>query len=333
MYQDVLHDYSSSGKERQWKEKKKRTELLSMVYANMARHESSIELAERYKKRAVRLTKCGRVLTFTVFSDGSKRLKKAQFCKLRLCCVCSWRRSLKIYANMTKIMEQLKREREYRFLMLTLTVKNCTGEELNETILQMQKAYGLLYRRKEFAVIKGWYRGLEVTHNKKMNTYHPHYHVILAVNKSYFHLSSGDGYITQKKWVALWRSCMGLDYDPIVDVRKIYGNTVRAVSEVAKYTVKDSDFLDALDLDMSREAIRILDKALEKKRLVAYGGILKEMHRRLNLGDEVDGDLTHIDEDKIREGTEVLEETYIWNTGYGNYLRHYQKEIKKEEGN
>ena len=126
---------------------------------------------------------------------------------------------------------------------------------------------------------------------------------------------------------------MGLDYDPIVDVRKIYGNTVKAVSEVAKYSVKDTDYLDGCDLDMSRETIRILDKALEKKRLVAYGGILKEMHRRLNLGDEVDGDLTHIDEDKIREGTEVLEETYIWNTGYGNYLRHYQKEIKKEEGN
>lgn len=320
-YQDVvLHDYSVSGRERQWKEKKKRTEFLSMMYFSLAKQNT--EKKDRYSSRALRLEKCGRLLTFSVLENGSKQLKNAMFCKIRLCPLCAWRRSLKIYSNMSRIMEQLKRnKREYRFLFLTLTVKNCQPEELNELILKMQRAYGLLYRRKEFRVVKGWYRGLEVTHNKRNNTYHPHYHVILVVNKSYFSTTEKEGYIKQDKWVSLWRSCMDLDYNPIVDIRRVYGDTVRSVSECAKYTVKDTDYLDCDDLDMSLDAIKILDEALDRKRLIAYGGVLKEIRRQLNLGDELDGNLIHVDEDCIQKGIEVLEETYVWNTGYGNYLR------------
>lgn len=314
---DILHDYSAGGKERKWKEKKERTELLSMVYDSLARKESSAELAERYRKRALRLRKCGRVLTFNVLADGSKRLKSAQFCRIRLCPMCSWRRSLKIYTNMSKIMEQLKKERKYRFLFLTLTIRNTKATELNDTILKMQRAFGLLYRRKEFESIKGWYRGLEVTYNKRRGDFHPHYHVILAVEKSYF----DDGYVTQQEWSQIWGSCLGVDYNPRVDIRKVRGNTAKAVSECAKYTVKDSEYLLEEDLEFSQKLVRILDEALDRKRLVAYGGILKEIHKQLKLGDEVDGDLTHTDEDKLQEGAKMMEVTYVWNTGYMNYFR------------
>ena len=46
-------------------------------------------------------------------------------------------------------------------------------------------------RKKVKNVVIGYFRGLEVTHNLDKNsndydTYHPHFNIILMVNKSYF---------------------------------------------------------------------------------------------------------------------------------------------------
>lgn len=312
---EFLFDYSSSGKRREWKEKKERADLLGDIYDIIEREYPTMGY---FSRKADRLRQCGRQLTFDVMADESKRLSKALFCKIRLCPLCSWRRSLKIYSNMSSIMAEMKKAKKYRYMMLTLTVKNCKPNELNDTLNAMQKAFGKFRRLKPFKVVEGWYRGLEVTHNIRMNTYHPHYHIILAVPNSYF---TGRNYVKQEQWGLMWKESMQLDYNPIIDIRKIVGETCRAVSEVAKYTVKDTDYLNPEDLDMTVEAVQTLDKALANKRLVAYGGIMKQIHKELNLGDEVDGDLIHTDEDAIQEGLAVTQETYIWNTGYRNYLR------------
>ena len=41
-----------------------------------------------------------------------------------------------------------------------------------------------------------------------------------------------------------------------------------------------------------------LEQGLYKKRLISYGGLLKEIHKELNLDNVEDGDLVHIDDDE-----------------------------------
>lgn len=40
--------------------------------------------------------------------------------------------------------------------------------------------------------------------------------------------------------------------------------------------------------------VKDLEKALSYKRLISYGGLLKEMHKKLNLDDVEDGDLIKV---------------------------------------
>lgn len=306
-----LTDKSKLGREREWKEKKMKSEILSIIYDNLGK-----VYGEYYTSKAIRLEKCSNFLEFQFMNDGSKKLINGNFCRVRLCPMCGWRRSLKIYANMTKIMEYMK---EYQFIFLTLTVKNCKPEKLNQMITDMMKAWRLFVKCKNIKIInKGWYRGLEITHNTKKDIYHPHFHVVIAVNKSYF---TGRDYIKQHQWCELWKKSMRLDYDPIVDVRKVKGNTTKAISEIAKYTVKDKDYIDPEDLQMSEQAVKILDETLHKRRLVAFGGIMKELHKKLNLDDEVEGSLENIDKENEDDSKAIIKLTYAWNVGYRNYIK------------
>lgn len=273
-------------------------------------------------KKAGRLRACGSFLTFTVKDDGTKKLKHMDSCRVRLCPLCAWRRSLKVHAHTKQILDAMKGD--YAYVFLTLTVRNCTGEQLSETIDLMMAAWKRLTERKAFRdAVKGWYRGLEVTHNtdwrdKSYDTFHPHFHCLLAVNKSYF---KNKEYLTKDAWTALWRKSMKLDYDPVLDVRRVKGSTSAAVAEAAKYTVKDADYIIPDDWDLTVDTVRILDAALDDRRLVAYGGVMKDWHKKLNLDDEVDGDLVHTDADETAAAVTDREEVYFWHTGYTQYLR------------
>src|SRR5699024_4502293 len=109
---------------------------------------------------------------------------------------------------------------DYKYIFLTLTVKNCYGEDLKDTLDLMTGSFNKLNQRKPFKnAVKGYFRSLEVTYNEDENTYHPHFHLILAVNKSYF--SDTKSYLSQEDWTNLWKESLKVDYTPIVDVRRI----------------------------------------------------------------------------------------------------------------
>ena len=307
---EVLTDISASGRERPWRAKKQQSELLSALYEDID------------MKKAFRMSTCADFLKFALKADGTKKLKEMQSCRVRLCPMCAWRRSLKVHRHVVQILDAMCGD--YAYIFLTLTVRNCDGAELSKTMDKLMKSWMKLSKRKEFlAAVKGWYRGLEVTHNidetsEFYDTYHPHFHCLLAVNKSYF--KSRD-YLTKDEWAELWRSALGVDYEPIVDVRKVTGTTSAAVAEAAKYTVKESDYIIREDLEFSIETIRILDAALNKRRLVAFGGVMKEWHKKLNLDDEVDGDLIHVGDDETNAEETDKEIVFAWHTGYSQYLR------------
>lgn len=311
--QDVLTDVSPSGKQKPWKEKRMANILLSQAYQDLN------------PNKMIRLQNCASFLEFRILEDNSKKLINANFCRVGLCPMCNWRRSLKIFSNTNQIMTAMEKQREYGYIFVTFTVRNCEGNNLSQTIDEMMQAWKKLTKYVPFKkAVHGYYRGLEITHNTKKesesyDTYHPHFHCILVVNKSYF--KDNEIYITQKKWVSLWQKAMKLDYQPNVDVRRVKGNTAKAVSEVAKYSVKDADYIIKHDWDLTLCSVKILDKALHKRRLVAYGGIMKKLHKQLNLDDELNGDLINIkqDDDELRKEGKII--TFAWNVGYNNYVR------------
>lgn len=59
-------------------------------------------------RRADRVSQCGSYLDFGILPDGTKKLVKANFCRDRLCPLCNWRRSLKLYSQVSQVMDVLE---------------------------------------------------------------------------------------------------------------------------------------------------------------------------------------------------------------------------------
>ena len=94
-----------------------------------------------------------------------------------------------------------------------------------------------------------------------------------------------------------------------------------AVFEISKYPVKDTDVIRGNKVtEENVQTVKDLDKALAYKRLISYGGLLKEIHKELNLGDAEDGDLIHIDEDSDEVANGAVDVMAYWHVGLNNYV-------------
>jgi plasmid rolling circle replication initiator protein Rep len=304
--QDIKH-----GKEIPWREKK----LKSTYYAEILKTEGDYKKAER-------ALSCGCILTFRIINNtGEKRLVGARFCRERLCPMCVWRRSLKCFHQVSQIMNHIEKEfPDITPVFITLTVKNCKGEELKDVLDNIFKGWHRLFCvRKVNRVIKGWFRALEVTYNHKKDTFHPHLHAIFLVDKQYFRCNE---YIKIEEWVKLWRRSARLDYDPICDIRKVKINdgNYKAISEIAKYTVKYTDYLPN-DNVLAQRLVRMLNVTLRGRRLLAFGGLMKVIAKKMQLNDMVDDDLIDTDIEEIREDISDIIVSYYWSVGLTNYVR------------
>lgn len=302
---EVLDDRSASGRRRPWREYKMSNELLSAAYEDVD------------ARKAERLRDCASWLVYSRDPDAPRMvLERANFCRVRLCPICSWRRSLKAQAQMLQVVRYLAQGPDrYNYLLLTLTVRNVPGEQLISELDHLMHAWDKMSQRKQVkGAMRGYYRALEVTHNLRDDTYHPHYHVLLAVRPSYWHKE----YISQARWTELWQEALRCDYTPVVDVRRVKGTDAAAISEVAKYAVKTADYIVPDDWDMTVDTVRLLDKALNHRRLLAYGGIIAETRRKLALDDTEDGDLLHLDDD-VEEAGQGGKVMYLWYSGYRQY--------------
>ena len=103
-------------------------------------------------------------------------------------------------------------------------------------------------------------------------------------------------------------------------------NELTAIKETSKYSVKSSVFLT--DDERNQEIVNDLEKGLDRKRMLSYGGLLKQKHKILNLDDAEDGNLINTsDEDKTTEEEEKAHSiTAIWHFEKQNY---YLKDLKR----
>lgn len=285
-----------------WELKKKQNEQLSSSYKRL-----------KMFAKASRVSQCATFLEFRRYLlDNNLKLQKANFCKVRLCPMCAWRRSLKVYGQMSKVLENVDSNYDFRFL--TLTCKNVYGKDLSSALDHLFKSFK---RFTELKVIKdtfvGWFRALEVTYNKKTGQFHPHFHVVLCSNAKYYY----EHYMEQNDFVLLWKQSLRVDYIPVVDIRMFDGK--KGVAEASKYTVKTNDYILESET-LTDKMVSVLDYALANRRLVAFGGLLKKIHSELNLGDPIDGDLNYTDSDEENAG-EFIVETYGWHVGVKNYYK------------
>jgi len=290
-------------------------------------------------KTLERVKSCGDFMQhLTNLEMNAKKVHRSNSCGNRFCPLCTWNKAKKDAIMLAVLMQAIREQEEQEFIFLTLTAPNVTGAELKNEIDQFNHAFKKLFdRRNVKQVVNGYVRKLEVTynqerfitrdmykrakdyydkrnlkegdHNPNYDTYHPHFHVILAVNKSYF--TSRD-YLKQEKWLEMWRECMNDDSITQVDIRKVRSSEKSensAVLEVAKYSAKSNE------LYASQSVFEIFYRALKGRQLLTFNGLFKEYVKKYKQ-DELD----QYKKQDENEYTHLL--TSVWKTSkYENLLR------------
>lgn len=214
--------------------------------------------------------------------EESGQITGANFCKQRLCPVCNYRRSTMLWHKVSNVISDIQNEK----LLITLTVKNCTGDNLKNTIDEILESFHRLTSRRMWKKnIVGFIRGLEITYNSQEDTFHPHIHILAIASENYFKEDYIDVH-TLRKW---WTESARLDYYVQVDIRKIK-TTDKAVAEVVKYAVKMADILQQ-DADEKRlRATQTLASCIVGRRLISTGGLIKKLAKQKNIciDDEID---------------------------------------------
>jgi plasmid rolling circle replication initiator protein Rep len=262
-----------------------------------------------YDGYADRMNQCSTLLDFALdFEDNgvlTPKLQTGHFCRVRLCPICQWRKSVMWQAKAIKTIPKIVEDYpKARFIFLTLTVKNCELADLRETLAWMHKSWTKLVKRKEWASVQGWIRSVEVTRAAD-DTAHPHYHAILMVKPGYF---GGSHYVSQAQWSKTWQDCLQVPYTPIVDVRSVRpGKREKgsegvlmssAICETLKYSVKPAECLagDSHRKLSNEQWLAGITSQLFKTRSIATGGILKNYLKELENEPE---DLIHADDEGL----------------------------------
>ena len=289
-------------------------------------------------KNLERIQNCGSFLLFhTDERKEKKKLVHANNCENRFCPMCAYKKSRK---DAMKISVMLKsREKESKFLFLTLTSKTVTSDNIIDEITDYNKAFKRFSELKPFKnVVVGYVRKLEITYdgnkivtkpmykqkkkyydnlglkvgapNPNYNRYHPHFHVLLAVRTSYF----SRNYISQNEWLEMWRNAKRDETITQVDVRKF--DMTKGAAELAAYAAKDSDYLQ------SQEVFDVMYKALKGRQIITYNGIFKESAKLYKKGD-----LDYLKDIDLTEY--VYRILYQW--GQGDYVQREIRELTDEE--
>lgn len=305
-----LSDYSD--RDKKWDSHRSNTQDISQIYAQNSQF-------ERY---GARLNSCATMLEMqwsTPDENGEIKLKLKQtnFCDVRHCPVCAWRRSLRNVARFLQFLPTFQEEHPtFRWLFLTLTVKNCPVEQLRATIQHMNASWKRLIERQDWPA-KGWVRTVEVTRSKDGSA-HPHFHILICVPAGYFKKN----YVTKDEWARRWKDAARLDYAPVIDIRTVKpqyeGQDLQAaVVETLKYGTKPADCISDPTF-----LFGITDQ-LHKLRFVATGGLLKGV-----LSDAVSKD-EMIAPESTDEATEAADESDEASV-YFDWRRDKRRYVKRQ---
>ena len=319
---EKLVDYSATGKKRKWDLHKQNNLKLVELYKQAIKINPSVISPKRLQD----LADCASQLEYLQDTEGNKKLYKTYFCRVRLCPMCQWRRSLKLFSQVSKITDYINNQNDdVRYLFITLTQKNCSGSELVQEINKINKSFSLLVDKtkrvqpasKFKKMLLGYIKSTEVTYNPKTKTYHPHLHCIFAVQGEYF---NKENYINKNSWRAIWADLLKVDYLPQVNVQAIKpARQQKAVAELAKYPAKVSSILNLPQMQ-AVQVVMDLTTLCYKRRFVAFGGIFKKTKALLKLQDVEAENADLVGAGNIKEFNYVARAIYKYNVKFGCYI-------------
>lgn len=159
---------------------------------------------------------CGSVIEQV---DGKR---KSKYCGYRWCLTCNRIRTAQYIEKYEPILQTWS-----NMHFVTLTVVNCKGVELSDTVGLMTKNFRrvLDMMRKRHTPIKG-IRKLEVTYNGEADTYHPHFHVLVC--------GQSEAEVLQEEWLRLNPTARA----SAQKVKSVLMDNVNVYKEIFKYVTK-----------------------------------------------------------------------------------------------
>lgn len=295
-----------------------------------------------YEGRGYRMAECATQLVYNYCPDCDQyTVARTNLCRDRFCPTCNWRLSLQRYINMSRITDKLADEyADAHYSFVTLTVRNCMPHELSDTMNRMYEAWDRLMHRKVMldkdTGAAGWAKSIELTYNPVTHTIHPHYHVLVVWRKRNIPRwgitkAENDRYEEKvyqdhaDQMLSAWvKSCEKSGLEAVIDAQNAQSihrknnageSMAAAICETFKYAIKSKQ----LD-EMPYKEFKILVDEIGGKRMVAFGGIIKEIAAQIKVNMETIDD----------EGTAVCRHcgsmdvdrlVYRWAFGEGRYIR------------
>ncbi len=254
--------------------------------SNLQLTEVATELVENErinlsKKRVKAISECGTFLQYATDKKvENRKLFTANFCQNRYCPICAKNKSFKD-AKEVKIITEYLRDLGFEFLFATFTAPNCSQEELKDEITAYNKSLERMFKRQKYNFIQGYVRKLEITFNddkssKSYGTFHPHLHLLIAIDKSYF----GRKYVSKQEWLVDWRKAMRDNTITQVDIKKVSldsrkNNIDKSILELTKYITKDFDFYSEVDV------FENFYKGTKGKQMFSFSGIFRDAKKKL----------------------------------------------------
>lgn len=225
-----------------------------------SKHDEGARIAARLldigqDRRAAAILTCG---TYTIGTEcpecGAFHVYSTSLCRDRLCPVCAWKSSRRLFYRAVAAIQSLELEYSHRYMHCVLTLQHAKGDCLRDHLNVLTRAYGRFRRFSAMKSVDGSLRSIEITHGE--HGFHPHIHAILTVPRTADH-------ITQDAVCDAWRRALDSEYSPQVNLTEAYSDDAAddvfsAVAEAYKYTLKPGMLPNLSDADLSEyiDAVR-----------------------------------------------------------------------------
>lgn len=234
-----------------------------------------------------RVGSCASQIIWGAGSEGKpERLIWGNFCENNWCPICAQKKSVRLGRVLNEMMEKLSDD-GYQFLHLVLSDRNCTLDNLSDTI----KLYNNSWERLKNSTFRGRYDGFFVSLEYTLQWHgraelHPHFHVLLACSPDKW--TSGDTYIAHEELVKKWRRSLQIDkrypgegYDPQVYIYQVQRGDSSLFLELTKYLFDFGNYSNFIREHPFSVPFGIIYQATKQKKLHRGGGVLALSHKNL----------------------------------------------------
>lgn len=308
------------------KKKKEYNKKYSEWYFGMSQESilnDELRQADIYKRKSEYILDCMNLWSWDVYHKNKVMdLQRVNRCTNNRFCPNCRRLDLAKMIHKFRVPFSNLLESGYLPLLLTLTVPNCSAENLDFTINKLNKDFKKFYQlysrdeTKGFSnrsiVIEGALKVLEITYNSERKTYHPHLHCIVFIQEHFYNEilfnKNIQGHFSYKRSSYNFHSILDVE---IMKIWTMINNNIRitvknfekynsnvqellqcdikemdsgGIYEVLKYTFKDSDV-------KTYNVFKTLVNVLFRKRIrQGYGLLYNFKCEDVDVGEEQDLD-------------------------------------------